>query len=375
MQLIGSGAIALIGAVTAVVFTIFGADWLAASLGLLVDGLLFVWLLAVMAACAYSAIRHADHLAHLLGEPFGTLLLTLSVVIIEVALISMIMITGEKSPTLARDTMFAVLMIVLNAMVGGALIIGGLRHGQQEFNLQGARSFLAVIVPLAVIPLVLPKFTVSTTDATLSPLQASAFALFTVTLYGVFLGIQTMRHRAFFVDPRFDGSAAIEWDTTEQADKPAKPDPGNTAISAVFLVLLLAPFVALADELAHFVDYGISELGAPPALGGVLVAAVVLLPEAASALKAARIDALQRSVNICLGSALSTIGLTIPTVLVIGLITGHQVILGLDNVATVMLALTLLVSTLTFGAVRTNVLQGAVHLVLFLVFVVLILNP
>lgn len=367
MPIVRSGVTVLAGAISAGLFMQYGHHWLESTIGTWVSVVLFLWLLIAMAACAFGAIRHADELAEILGEPFGTLLLTLSVVTIEVVLIANIMLTGDANPTLARDTMFSVLMIVLNAMVGGALVAGGLRYGQQSFNLDGARSYLAVIIPLAMIPLVLPKFTVSTAEPTLTALQAGAFGIFTVLLYGVFLALQTVGHRSFFEDPRRSGHVE-----PEEKVEHGKPHP---ILHAVMLVLLLLPFVAMADELAFYVDYGFSVMQAPPALGGVLIATLVLLPEGVSAVKAARADSLQRSVNICLGSALSTMGLTVPTVLLIGFLMGHQIVLGLDNVSMVMLVITFLVSMLTFTGGRTNVLQGLVHLVLFFVFLVLAIHP
>lgn len=365
--MVRSGVTVLVGGVTAALFLLNGEAWLHNTIGTPLSIILFVWLLVTMAACAFGAIRHADELAEILGEPYGTLLLTLSVVTIEVVLISMIMLTGEANPTLARDTMFSVLMIVLNAMVGGALIAGGLRYGQQAFNLDGARSYLGVIVPFAVIPLVLPHFTTSTETATLTALQAIAFGIFTVLLYVVFLALQTATHRTFFEDPR---EQAVVLADEHEAHKGPHP-----LVHGALLVLLLLPFVAMAEELAHYVDYGIAELHAPPALGGILIAALVLLPEGVTAVKAARADSLMRSVNICLGSALSTMGLTIPTVLLIGFLTGHTIILGLSEVSIVMLATTLLVSILTFTGRSTNVLQGLVHLVLFGVFLILAVHP
>ena len=366
--MVRSGLTVLFGGVTAALFLTYGDDWLVSTIGTPLSVGLFIWLLGSMAVCAFGAIRHADELAEILGEPYGTLLLTVSVVVIEVALISMIMLTGEAAPTLARDTMFSVLMIVLNAMVGGALIVGGLRYGQQAYNLDGARSYLGVIVPFAVIPLVLPRFTISTDEPTLTALQATAFGLITVLLYGVFLALQTATHRSFFEDPR--EKAAHEEHQAHDGHSNLPP-----LAHAALLVLLLLPFVAMAEELAHYVDYGIAELKAPPALGGILIATLVLLPEGVSAIKSARADSLQRSVNICLGSALSTMGLTIPVVLLIGFLTGHKIILGLSDVSIVMLATTLLVSMLTFTGRSTNVLQGLVHLVLFGVFLILAIHP
>ena len=362
----------LAGAVTAAVLFTVGAGWFEDPSHLTRSGLLFGWIFAVMLWCAFGVVRHADHLARALGEPYGTLILTLAVITIEVSLISAIMLTGSNNPTLARDTMFAVLMIVLNGMVGLVLLVGGIRHRQQHFNVAGANAFLAVTVPLAVFALILPNFTTATPDPSLSPAQAAFFAGVTVVLYGVFLAIQTVRHRRMFVGPDVELAALEEHD--EDVDAPVGP-VGPVAYHAVFLVATMLPIVLLSKKLAVFVDYGVLQLEAPAALGGLIVATLVLTPEALSALHAALANRLQRSVNICLGSALATIGLTVPAVLAIGLLAGLHVELGLDPVEMILLVLTLLVSTLTFGSGRTNILQGAVHLVLFFAYLMLIFEP
>jgi Ca2+:H+ antiporter len=358
------------GAITTAIFMIFGAPWLADPSQELRSALLFAWIFGVMLWCAFGVARHADHLAVALGEPYGTLILTLSVTIIEVSLISAIMLTGENDPHLARDTMFAVLMIVLNAMVGAALLFGGIWHRQQHFNVAGANAFLAVIVPLAVFALVLPDFTASTPG--LSPLQQIFFAGATILLYGVFLAIQTVRHRRLFVGPDVELAALEEHEARwEEGREPRGP----LVYHALLLILTMVPVVLLSKKLAVFVDFGVFRLGAPAALGGVVVAILVLTPEGLGALRAAAANRLQRSVNICLGSALATIGLTVPAVLLIGLVTGARVELGLDAIELVLLLLTLLVSMLTFGSGQTNILQGAVHLVLFLAYVLMIFDP
>ncbi|MEM7022760.1 MAG: calcium:proton antiporter [Pseudomonadota bacterium] len=349
---------------TAVLFTV-GSSWFDDASVLWRSALLFVWIFAIMLWCSFGVVRHADHLAEALGEPYGTLILTLAVITIEVALISAIMLTGANEPTLARDTMFAVLMIVLNGMVGLVLLVGGIKHRQQEYNVAGANAFLGVIVPLAVCALVLPSFSRSTPDLSLSTPQAVFLALVTILLYGIFLMIQTTRHRGMFVGP---GSEEHHHPEHHSAGS------GSIAFHAVMLVMTMLPIVLLSKKLAVFVDHGVSQLQAPAALGGLIVALVVLTPEALSALGAARADRLQRSVNICLGSALATISLTVPAVLTISLVTGNHVELGLGQVDMVLLGLTILVSMLTFGSRRTNILQGAVHLVLFLVYLLMIFD-
>jgi Ca2+:H+ antiporter len=357
------------GWITTAILATIGEPWLADPSGGPGSGLLFAWIFAVMLWSAFGVARHADELAIGLGEPYGTLLLTLAVTIIEVSLIAAIMLTGENDPHLARDTMFAVLMIVLNAMVGTTLLFGGIRHRQQHFNVGGANAFLAVIVPLSVFALVVPDFTA--TAPGLSRPQQIFFAGVTILLYLVFLAIQTVRHRGLFIGPDVELSA-FEEHAARWTDR--REPAGALIYHAVLLVLSMLPVVLLSKDLAVFVDYGVFRLGAPAALGGVIVAILVLTPEGLGALHAAAANRLQRAVNICLGSALATIGLTVPAVLLIGLVTGAPVELGLEPIEMVLLLLTLLVSTLTFGSGHTNILQGAVHLVLFLAYVVLIFD-
>jgi len=340
---------------------------------------LFLWLFAAMVWCAFGVVRHADCLAEALGEPYGTLILTLAVIAIEVSMISAIMLHGENEPTLARDTMFSVLMIIMNGMVGLALLLGGLRHREQYYNLQGAKAFLAVIVPLSVLTLVLPVYTVSMSGPEFTPIQAVFFAAITVVLYAVFLLIQTVRHTGQFIQPGARARAAAAT-PDPLAHEEAGREHGRHAVHAVpyhavLLLLTMLPVVLLAKKLAAFVDYGVETLGAPVAFGGLIVAILVLAPEGLGALRAALANRLQRSVNILLGSALATISLTVPAVLMIGLLTDRHVDLGLDPVEMIMLLLTLAVSTLTFTGGRTSILQGAIHLVLFLAFIMLIFNP
>ncbi len=358
----------LVGAGSLAAFEFGGDGWLVGLANPSTAAVLFAWLFIAMLWAAFGVVRHAETLAELLGEPFGTLILTLAVIGIEVALISAVMLSGEAAPTLARDTMHAVLMIVLNGLVGGALLIGGIKHREQDYNLQGARAFLAVLLPLAVISLILPKFTISTDAPTFSPLQEAFFAGMSALLYAIFLGVQTGRHSGYFQAPHSQSSGNDE-------DHHGRGTVRTLPYHAVLLVLTLLPIVLLSKRLAQLVDFGIVQAGAPIALGGVIIALMVLTPEGLAALRAARANHLQRSVNLLLGSALATIGLTVPAALVIGLVIGQPVILGLDDASAVLLFLTLVMSALTFGGVRTNVLQGAVHMVLFLAYLLLIFKP
>jgi Ca2+:H+ antiporter len=330
---------------------------------------LFAWLFAVILWASFSVIRHADGLAILLGEPYGTLILTLSVIGIEVVMIAAVMLTGSNNPTLARDTMFSVLMIVLNGMVGMSLLIGAVRHHEQTYNLQGAKAYIGVLLPLAMLGLILPRLTASAPGGQVSPVFAVYLVVATVLLYLVFLGIQTRRHREFFKQPK----------PTNETDCFSEHDHGNivvrtVSIHAVLLGVTMVPIVLLAKSTAVLIDHGLETLGAPQALGGFLVAVLVLSAEGLTAFQAALDNRLQRSINVCLGSSLSTIGLTIPCVLIISLVTGTSVELGLDSVESLLLSLTLLVSMVTFSSGKTNVLQGFVHLLLFATYVLLIFD-
>jgi Ca2+:H+ antiporter len=325
-------------------------------------------------------VRHAEVLADYLGEPYGTLILTIAVISIEVTIMATVMLGGGPNPTLPRDTVYAVLMIVLNGMIGASVVVGALRHKQQQYNLQGALAFLAVISCLAVVSLVVPTYTTSTPDQSLTALQSVAFAVLTVLLYGGFLGIQTMRHRTFFVEAakparRRGAKAARARQAAQQVEHVHHPATYAIPVHAGLLVATLLPIVLLSKPLAKVIDYGLEELKAPAAIGGILIAILVLSPEGLTAFQAARNNQLQRSVNLSLGSALSTIGLTIPTMLAISLLTGIPLELGLPAAETILLVLTLFISQMTFSGAPTNILLGSVHLVLFAAFVVLIFNP
>ena len=356
----------LVSVLTTALFLAFGGAWLADLSRTAWLAFLFTWLFAVILLSAFASVRHAESLAAKLGEPLGTLILTLAITGLEVMMISAVMYTGKGSSIFARDALFAAVMIVLNGMVGLSLVLGGLRHHEQTYNLQGANAFLAVIVPLAVLCMVLPNFTAATPGPTLSGLQAVFLIVMSVALYGVFLAIQNLRHRAYFMAP----------DSPDSADGP--PAAGHEFRSvpyhAALLIAYLLPLVVLSKQLAVPIDYGIGVLGAPAALGGFLVSVLVLSPESMSAVRAALSNELQRSVNLLLGSVLATISLTIPAVLVIGFATHRAIILGLDPANMVLLVLTLGVSTLTFASARTNVLLGVVHLLLFLAYLMLIFD-
>jgi Ca2+:H+ antiporter len=358
------------GIVTTVIFFAGGMEWLADLESPAWSLLMFAWLFGVMVWCAFGVVRHADALAEMLGEPYGTLILTIAVISMEVAILATVMLGGSPNPTLPRETMFAILMIVLNGMVGTVLAIGGLRHIEQEYNLQGAMAYLAVITPLAILALVIPTFTQATTGPIFSTQQAVVFGLLTALLYGAFLTIQTTRHRNFFIQPK---KTAKDSRRVEPVIAPHHHGPiGSVPYHAVLLLATLLPVVLLSKPLAKLIDFGAEQMGLPIALGGVLIAMLILSPEWTSACQAAARNQLQRAVNLSLGSALSTIGLTVPVVLAISVFTGTPLELGLDNVEIALLAVTLFVCQMTFSGAPTNILLGFVHLVLFFAYLVLV---
>src|SRR6266699_644165 len=329
--------------------------------------LIFFWLFAVILWSAISVVRHADSLAIKFGEPYGTLILTLSAISIEVVMISTAMLHGANNPTLARDSIFSVIMIALNGLVGLCLLIGGLRYREQYYNLQGVNSYLNVIMALAVLGLVLPNFTTSTSGPTFSTEQAIFLAVTSLSLYAIFLLIQTVRHRQYFIESRDAAVAA------SPANHPVHMR--STAFHAAMLLLYLITVILLAEKFAVPLDNSIEQFHMPQAFGGAIIAALVLSPEGLGAIRARLQNQLQRSINILLGSVLSTIALTSPAVLTIGLITKRSVTLGVQGGNLPLLLLTLAVSVVTFTSGRTNVLQGCVHLLLFAVFVLLIFAP
>jgi Ca2+:H+ antiporter len=326
-----------------------------------------VLVLATLAlgATVFAAVHHAEILAVKLGEPFGSILLAVAVTVIEVALIVSIMITGEPgSGAVARDTVFSAVMIVLNGVIGLCLVLGAQRHHEQSFQVQGASAALAVLGTLAVLTLVLPNYTVSVLGPHYSPLQLGFVGLVSFILYAVFVFVQTIRHRDYFLqaDEVSDG----------EPDRPASA----VALASVGLLLIsLIAVVLLAKILSQPLDRAIEAAGLPQTFVGVVIAAVVLLPEGLAATKAALRNRLQTSINLALGSAIASIGLTIPAVSVVSLVLGQTLALGLTSETMVLLTLTLFSSTLTLGTGRTTVLQGAVHLVIFATFILLAAAP
>ena len=323
----------------------------------------FVWVCLAILLAAFAVVRHADVLAERFGEPYGTMILTFAVISLEVFMISALMLEGGQ-PTLARDTMYSVIMIVLAGLVGICLLLGGIKFHEQFFNLRGAGSYLSMIIPLAAIGLVLPDFTRSGAQQSFSPTHAVALVILSVAIYTVFLLMQTSRHRGFFTA------------TAEEVEElhPHVDSTHSSALHGAMLVIYIVPVVILAKKLAGVLDFTTQISGLPVAFGGLVVAVLILAPEGLAAIQSALKNQLQRSVNVLLGSVLATIGLTIPAALAISLCTGQEIVLGLDPAEVTMLLIVLAVSMLTFGQGRTNMLQGAVHLLIFGVYLFLIFD-
>jgi Ca2+:H+ antiporter len=353
--------------VPAIALLLYGALQLAGRLGIaLGPALALPLILPVLIAAMIAAVSHAENFAHRVGEPLGTLMLTLAVTVIEVALIMPIAFGGAGDPALARDTVFSVIMIVCNGLAGLCILIGGLRYREQDFEVKGASAYLSVLTALSVLTLILPNYTKTTHGPTLAPSQLVFIAFVTLLLYGVFLYIQTVRHPDYFILTGGQREAASSSRNRESVPL--------WKLSLLLLVSLLAA-VLLSKAFSASLKTGLASLEAPHGLAGFSVALLILLPESITALRASRANELQRSINLALGSSLATIGLTMPAVAGISLYLGRYLILGLDDQAIVLLILTLLVSALTFGTGRTNILYGFVHLIIFATYILLIFLP
>jgi Ca2+:H+ antiporter len=345
-----------------------------AAAALLIGALVLPGSLALAIACVaallgavIAAVHHAEVIAHRLGEPFGALVLAISITSIEVALIVTLMLTGgADQATLPRDTIFSAIMIICNGVIGLCLLIGALQHREQAFPVIGNNAALATLLALATLSLVLPAFTVSSPGATYTGSQLTFAALASLLLWGIFVFVQTVRHRDYFLPPE------------NQADEQAHAAPPPVALawaSFGLLFIALIAVVGLAKLLSPSIESVVAAAGAPKTTISVAIALLVLLPEATAALRAARANRLQTSLNLALGSALASIGLTIPAVAFTSMLIGVPLILGLDSKELVFLLLTGIVTLITLVSGRGHVMMGAVHLVIFGAFLFLALVP
>ncbi len=309
----------------------------------------------VLIGSVLAAVHHAEVIAHKVGEPFGTLVLAIAVTVIEVSLIVSLMLSNAgDATTLARDTVFAAIMIILNFIIGICLLAGAVRHHEQRFTLKGMTAALGVLAAMAVLSLILPNYTLSTSGPTYAPSQLLFVAVVSLILYGTFVLVQTVRHRDYFLP------------STDDKDDHASPPSGRaTGIAFAALLVALVSVVLLAKTLSPTIEAAVLGAGLPLTVVGVVIAALVLAPESLAAYKSARRNRLQTSLNLALGSALATIGLTIPSVAIVSLVLDLPIALGIDAKSMTLLALSLFVATLSLGTGRTTVLQGVVHLVIF----------
>ncbi|RSS10995.1 calcium:proton antiporter [Streptomyces sp. WAC08401] len=327
-------------------------------------------LTVVLATSVLAAVHHAEVVAHRVGEPFGSLVLAVAVTVIEVALIVTLMADGgDKSASLARDTVFAAVMITCNGVVGLSLLVASLRHGTAVFNPEGTGAALATVATLATLSLVLPTFTTSAPGPEFSPVQLTFAALSSLVLYGLFIATLTVRHRDYFLPITRQGEVI----TVE--DHAHAPSARTALTSLTLLALALVGVVGLAKGVSPTIEEGVAAAGLHHAVVGVIIALLVLLPETIAAVRSARRDRVQTSLNLALGSAMASIGLTIPAVALASVWLSGPLVLGLSSIHMVLLALTVVVASLTVVPGRATPLQGGVHLVLFAAYLELAVNP
>ena len=335
-----------------------GAVLLAAGLGF--GGIIVAFIAVGVAASVLAAVHHAEVVADRVGEPYGTLVLALAVTLIEVSLIVSLMAAGgEDASGLARDTVFAAVMIILNGIIGLCLLVGGLMHREQSFSLDGVSASLVALGAIVILTLVFPNYTVTTPGPYYSSSQLVLIGIVTLVIYGAFIFTQTIGHRQYFLQ---------DDDTDKSAQHPAAPGNAMTAVSSILLLFCLVAVVLLAKKLAPSLEAAVTRFGAPDAVVGVIIAAIILLPEGLAALRAARANRLQTSLNLALGSALASIGLTIPTVSFLSLFTNTRLRLGIDSESSLLLMLSLFVVVVALRTGRTIILHGIVLLTVFVVY-------
>ncbi|MEN2433922.1 ionic transporter y4hA [Weeksellaceae bacterium A-14] len=312
-----------------------------------------------------SAVHHAEVVAHRVGEPFGTIILAICITILEVSLIISLMIAGgEKAMTYPRDTIFAAIMLILNGILGVCIWIGGVKYREQYFARSSATTSLISLVAILVMTLILPNFTTSHAGPFYTKAQLIFVSVASLVIYGVFLMVQTVRHRNYFIT-----------DDDDETKPAVRPDNIKAFISLVFLVLCLAVVVFMAKALSPTIERLVEEAGAPQTLVGVIIAAVVLLPEGLAAIRAARNNKIQSSLNLALGSALASIGLTIPSVALVCILYDIPLVLGLDNKSIILLSLSVFTVMLSLSRGKTNILYGAVLLVNLAAYIFYVIVP
>lgn len=361
---------------TVVLFLLFGSSWLADPIAPMIAGVLFVWLFATMAWSAFGALKVADKLAEILGEPLGSLVLTLTIIGLEGVLIAIATLTSDAGATIGRDTLFGANMIMINFAGGLALFFGGLRHREQTYNFQGTSAYLAVVITLCALGFILPSYTEADPPGSVTNIQAAGIVIVTLFMYVTFLLLQIGRHKHFFVEPDPASMVKTESSAEVAGSGPAsKADKGGIGKLALLLLAGVLPVLLLGKYLTMILDFASIKLGAPPALGGVIIALIVVSPKMISAIKAGLANEPQRAVNLALGSCAPAMGVILPIILGIGLVTGKTIIMGVVPSEIILLALTLTLSLLTFSGPRTTLLEGAAHLAVFVIYIALMFSP
>lgn len=363
-------------------FFFFGASFFSDTMSPMAAVFIFIVLLATIITASFGVVKEADQLAHKLGEPYGTLILTLSVVTIEVILIAAVMLGPGQFPTIGKDAVFSVMMIIMNLVVGLFILSGSLKHGEQEYNAQGTVSYISMIIVLGGMSLLLPNVILGAGGGAFSATQAIILSTFVIILYGFFLWLQMKDYSHLYIQPK-KGSMEIPFAKSKNLSPTAAENPiaetsggkNEIVIRSLILLAMILPIVLLAHHMAVVVDYGIKAAALPPVLGGVLIAIIVFTPESITAIKAALNNETQRAINLCHGAFVSTVGLTVPAVLVIGLITGKTVLFGISPTETLLFLLTVCLSFLSFSGKKTTPISGIMHLILFALFILLIFNP
>lgn len=361
------------------IFSFFGQHFVQ-ELTPLNGTILFALLLSTIIYSSFGVVKEADGLAYELGEPYGTLVLTLSIVTIEVILISAVMLGPGESTTIAKDSIFSVMMIIMNLVTGICLLLGGLKYGEQEYNAQGTITYISMIVILSGISLLLPNFVQGAGDGIFSNTQATGITILVIVMYSFFLAYQTRGYRHMYIQPQ-SGQMEILYQNrpltaiTREINAGHTKDKRTIVARTILLVAMILPIVLLSHNMATVVDYGIKGANLPPLLSGILIAVIVFTPESMTAIKAALNNEFQRAINLCHGAFVSTVGLTVPAVLVIGLITDKTVKLGLSSIETILFIVTLLLSLMTFLGKRTSPILGIMHIILFVLFILLVFNP
>lgn len=340
--------------------------------------LVFSILFATILVAAFGVVKQADQLAHQLGEPYGTLILTLSIVSIEVILIAAVLLGPGEFPTIGKDSIFSVMMIIMNLITGLCILLGALKYGEQEYNSPGTITYISMIVLLGGISLVLPNYIVGAGNGIFSASQSVVLSILITAIYASFLYFQMKKYKYMYTQPN-SGTLQNHYEVVSSVDSieavTSTVNKSELWIRTVVLILMILPIVLLSHNMAAVVDYGVQTFNLPPLLGGIIIAIIVFTPESITAIKAALNNEFQRAINLCHGAFVSTVGLTIPAVLMISLITGKTSFLALTSTELFLFVTTIALNILHFLGKRTTPILGLMHLVLFVVFLLLIFNP